>query len=241
MHPVRHINQSVVVVDDLWAELGVPRQMAWARAPLLSLCFSRPWRQSLAAAGLMVLLHGVLGVGLFGEWGGPNVSAVGDSRTMSPDQRTGNEVISVLILVPAQADALSNDAQSWPATEGVSGSVEPQALPVMDSASGGESAERSGGTVEGMESRTLQDIYLGQIRARVERAWSDSQGIHLGIGACQVIIRQGERGQVQDVRFDRCIANAAWKNTLTQAIHFASPLPTPPQAAVFSREIHLEF
>lgn len=45
----------------------------------------------------------------------------------------------------------------------------------------------------------------------------------------------------EDVKFEDCLATEAWKTTLAQAIRYASPLPAPPDATVFSDEISLEF
>lgn len=58
---------------------------------------------------------------------------------------------------------------------------------------------------------------------------------------CKVGILQGKQGEVMQVNFGRCFATQARKNTLAQAIRYASPLPAPPDEKVFAEEVSLEF
>jgi hypothetical protein len=84
--------------------------------------------------------------------------------------------------------------------------------------------------------------YMGQISARVERAWLRPR-TPLGTHSfnCRVQILQDRRGNVQEVTVQRCSDDLRWQATLIQAIQAASPFPAPPDPAVFSNLITLEF
>ena len=88
----------------------------------------------------------------------------------------------------------------------------------------------------------LYGRYLGQITARIERAWmrprSSPGGDTFG---CAVQVLQDERGQVLDVAVGRCNQDARWRASLVAAVRTASPLPAPPDARVFRRTLALSF
>jgi hypothetical protein len=84
--------------------------------------------------------------------------------------------------------------------------------------------------------------YVGQIDARIERAWLRPR---TAIGAttfvCIVRIDQDSRGTVQEVTLEQCNGDERWQRSLVSAIESASPLPAPPDPAVFTRTVHLSF
>ena len=83
--------------------------------------------------------------------------------------------------------------------------------------------------------------YVGQIAARIERAWTRPRvPIDSAFFACRVRITQDHNGTVQEIELVRCNGNTRWQTSLVQAIQTASPLPAPPDAAVFTREIILD-
>ena len=88
----------------------------------------------------------------------------------------------------------------------------------------------------------LYGRYVGQIRARIDRAWRRPR---TAIGAltfqCQVQIEQDDRGEVADVTLVQCNGDGRWQLSLVRAIEAASPLPAPPDPAVFAHHILLEF
>ncbi len=104
--------------------------------------------------------------------------------------------------------------------------------PTQDEQSAGEREARA----------ALFGRYLAQIQARIERAW---QRPRTQIGAdvfdCRVQVLQTERGEVQEITLQRCNGSAQWQQSLVRAIERASPLPTPPDAAVFSNSILMTF
>lgn len=84
--------------------------------------------------------------------------------------------------------------------------------------------------------------YMGQISARVERAWMrprSSPGT--ASFACRVQITQDTHGNVEEVTLQECGEDPRWQLSLVQAINAASPLPAPPDPAVFSNLLTLEF
>lgn len=84
--------------------------------------------------------------------------------------------------------------------------------------------------------------YLGQIQARVDRAW---QRPRTAIGAplfrCQVHVDQDAVGRVQEITLLECNGGSSWQLSLVHAIQSASPLPAPSNPAVFARHILLAF
>jgi hypothetical protein len=88
----------------------------------------------------------------------------------------------------------------------------------------------------------LYGRYLGQITARIERAWMrprSSPGADRF--ACAVQVLQDEKGQVLNVTVGRCNEDARWRASLVEAVRSASPLPAPPDRRVFRRTVALAF
>jgi TonB C terminal len=84
--------------------------------------------------------------------------------------------------------------------------------------------------------------YIGQIQARIERAWLRPR---TPIGAesfeCRVQVLQNKRGEVLEVTVQRCNGDVSWGLSLVHAIDRASPLPAPPDPAVFAETLQLSF
>jgi TonB C terminal len=84
--------------------------------------------------------------------------------------------------------------------------------------------------------------YLGQIEARVGRAWRRPR---TPIGAptfsCRTQIKQDKRGSVLEVMLVQCNGDSRWQDSLVKAIDAASPLPAPPDPAVFTSLITMAF
>lgn len=101
--------------------------------------------------------------------------------------------------------------------------------------------------------------YMGQIEARIERAWirprsritprdSDGKSSDQAVDSrsdetfnCQVMILQDRRGIVQEVTLCHCNGTLVWQQSLIQAIQRASPLPAPASPAVFADTLSLSF
>lgn len=84
--------------------------------------------------------------------------------------------------------------------------------------------------------------YVGQIDARVERAWMRPR---TAIGAkrfeCQVLVKQDHAGNVQETTLQHCNGDDRWQLSMVQAIQSASPLPAPPDPKVFTQALTLTF
>jgi hypothetical protein len=88
----------------------------------------------------------------------------------------------------------------------------------------------------------LRAQYLGQITARIDRAWMRPRApIGDASFICQVRIEQDAAGNVTEVALERCNGSALWQVSLVHAIESASPLPTPPDPSVFAHAIHMSF
>lgn len=95
---------------------------------------------------------------------------------------------------------------------------------------------------EAGEHARLYGRYLGQVQARVERAWMRPR---TGIGAlrflCRVRLQQDRRGDLVGIALDQCNGTARWRESLLSAIRTASPLPAPPDASVYADVLWLSF
>jgi hypothetical protein len=84
--------------------------------------------------------------------------------------------------------------------------------------------------------------YMGQISARIQRVWRRPRSsIGAPSFACRVQIAQDRAGRVQEVALQECNGSVPWQASLVRAIEGASPLPAPPESAVFSNLVTLEF
>jgi len=88
----------------------------------------------------------------------------------------------------------------------------------------------------------LYGRYLGQIQARIERAWLRPR---TEIGApefsCRARIEQDRHGEVLDIRLDYCNGAERWQRSLMAAIRTASPLPAPTDESVYVDRLWLTF
>ena len=91
--------------------------------------------------------------------------------------------------------------------------------------------------------RLLLGRYIGQITARVERAWMRPRTAieDADFFACRVRVTQDRSGVVREIELVRCNGTPRWQASLVQAIQSASPLPAPPDADVYSAEVILDF
>jgi TonB C terminal len=84
--------------------------------------------------------------------------------------------------------------------------------------------------------------YLGQINARIDRAWTRPR---TPIGAtrflCEVRVEQDSLGNVREVALEHCNGTPAWQRSLVDAIKFASPLPAPADPDAFAPQVRMVF
>jgi colicin import membrane protein len=80
-----------------------------------------------------------------------------------------------------------------------------------------------------------------QIVARIQRAWIRPPSAQPGI-SCTVSVTQVPGGEVTSVRVDSCSGgDAALRESVEAAVYRASPLPSPPDPALFERNLELTF
>ncbi|TAK55135.1 MAG: protein TolA, partial [Gammaproteobacteria bacterium] len=82
--------------------------------------------------------------------------------------------------------------------------------------------------------------YVAAIQAHVERRWFRPPGIRPGTN-CTVHVLQIPGGEVVGLRFGECAGGEALRRSIETAVQNASPLPAPPEPALFEREIRLVF
>ncbi len=100
--------------------------------------------------------------------------------------------------------------------------------------------------LEAEEERTsagFQDLkasYILAIQSHVELRWFEPPGTGPGL-SCTVLVSQIPGGEVVGMRFGACNGNPAVRESIETAVRKASPLPAPPEPALFEREVQLIF
>lgn len=87
---------------------------------------------------------------------------------------------------------------------------------------------------------SLRQRYAALIKDRVERNWRRPPGAQAGL-TCTLFVGQIPGGEVTSVRVGDCVADAAVRQSIIDAVYRASPLPAPPDPALFERNLVLEF
>jgi colicin import membrane protein len=83
--------------------------------------------------------------------------------------------------------------------------------------------------------------WQAQIVARITRAWIKPPSARPGI-SCIVSVTQVPGGEVTAVRVNSCsIDDPALRESVEAAVYRASPLPAPPDPALFERDLELTF
>jgi len=83
--------------------------------------------------------------------------------------------------------------------------------------------------------------YMGQITARIERAWRRPRTAVEGrLFTCHFQVTQDAVGNVQEVNLLHCNGDARWQLSLVRAVQAASPLPAPPEPEVFANTLTLK-
>lgn len=82
--------------------------------------------------------------------------------------------------------------------------------------------------------------YQALIQARIERAWIRPASARPGLN-CEVRITQIPGGEVTGVQVGRCNGDESVRQSIEAAAYRASPLPQPPDAALFDRNLVVTF
>lgn len=121
------------------------------------------------------------------------------------------------------------------------------ALAQLDAALNGSAAQKTSSSTtdsatDGTALVAMAGRYVGQINAHIDRAWLRPRTpIGAPIFSCRVRIDQDEAGNVLGVTLESCNGDTRWRRSLVQAIESASPLPAPPDPAVFAATVHMSF
>jgi colicin import membrane protein len=86
----------------------------------------------------------------------------------------------------------------------------------------------------------LQNQYIAQITARIERAWIRPPSATVGLD-CEVRVTQVPGGVVTGVTVGRCNGDEAVRQSIQAAVYRASPLPEPPDPSLFDRNLRFNF
>ncbi len=82
--------------------------------------------------------------------------------------------------------------------------------------------------------------WSSQITARIQRAWLRPASARPGI-ECVLNVTQVPGGEVTNVRIGSCNGDQAVRESIEAAVYRASPLPPPPDPALFERNLVITF
>jgi len=82
--------------------------------------------------------------------------------------------------------------------------------------------------------------WAAAIQARIQRAWIRPESARAGLD-CTVIVNQVPGGEVTGVRIAACNGDEVVRQSIEAAVYRASPLPPPPDPALFERTIEVRF
>ncbi len=91
-----------------------------------------------------------------------------------------------------------------------------------------------------LQSGPMQKSYIASIQNRITRAWLKPASARPGI-VCKIEVTQIAGGEVTKVRVTDCNGDDAVRQSIENAVYRASPLPEPPDPALFQRNLTLVF
>jgi len=94
--------------------------------------------------------------------------------------------------------------------------------------------------IDAIASGPLGDRYKAMIGAAIVRAWIKPPSARVGVD-CLVQVTQVPGGEVTSAHVTRCNGDAAVRQSIENAVLKASPLPDPPDPALFQRNFEIEF
>lgn len=118
-------------------------------------------------------------------------------------------------------------------------------VPAVDPARAAAEAELQAALAEeervaALRASGLAAQWSAAIRARIERAWIRPDSARPGLD-CTVAVTQAPGGTVLRVAVRSCNGDEAVRQSIEDAVLRASPLPAPPDPALFERELLLRF
>jgi len=94
--------------------------------------------------------------------------------------------------------------------------------------------------IAALQAGPLQKSYIASIQNRITRAWIKPASAHSGI-VCSIEVTQVAGGEVTKVHVTNCNGDEAVRQSIENAVYRASPLPEPPDPALFQRNLTLIF
>ena len=94
--------------------------------------------------------------------------------------------------------------------------------------------------VAAVQSGPLRDRYIALLRNKIQNAWIKPPSATAGVD-CLVQVTQVPGGEVTGARVTQCNGDAAVRQSIENAVYRASPLPEPPDPALFERNFTLRF
>jgi colicin import membrane protein len=91
-----------------------------------------------------------------------------------------------------------------------------------------------------VESGPLRERYITLLRNKIQNAWIKPPSATAGVD-CLVQVTQIPGGEVTGARVTECNGDAAVRQSIENAVYRASPLPDPPDPALFERNLSLRF
>jgi len=94
--------------------------------------------------------------------------------------------------------------------------------------------------VSAVEASPARAQYIARLSSRIQNAWIKPPSAHAGLD-CVVNITQIPGGEVTSAHVSQCNGDAAARQSIENAVYRASPLPPPPDPALFERNLVIHF
>ena len=91
-----------------------------------------------------------------------------------------------------------------------------------------------------VEASPARAQYIARLAARIQNAWIKPPSARAGLD-CVVNITQIPGGEVTSAKVGQCNGDAAARESIENAVYRASPLPSPPDPALFQRNLVIHF
>jgi colicin import membrane protein len=94
--------------------------------------------------------------------------------------------------------------------------------------------------VSAVEAGPARAQYIARLSSRIQNAWIKPPSARAGLD-CIVNITQIPGGEVTGAKVSQCNGDAAARQSIENAVYRASPLPPPPDPALFQRNLVIHF
>lgn len=94
--------------------------------------------------------------------------------------------------------------------------------------------------VSAVEASPARAQYIARLASRIQNAWIKPPSARSGLD-CVVNITQIAGGEVTSAKVSQCNGDAAARQSIENAVYRASPLPAPPDPALFERNLVIHF